>query len=70
MKLLDIVSILTGKQTHNLKCVANAVDGLCFSLVAQRTSLDLEAASEIERDCLVKGFTICLNAAKKKWSRK
>jgi hypothetical protein len=60
MKLRDVVSIHKGKQTHNLKCVVSAVDSLCLSLVTERTSLDLEATSELERDCILKGFTMKL----------
>ena len=65
MKLHDVISIYKGKQTHNLKCVSNAVESHCLSLVTQRTSLDLEASSELERDCLMKGFTNALNKVRR-----
>ena len=35
-------------------------ENLCFSLVTQKTSLYLEAASKLDRDCLVRGFQLRL----------
>jgi hypothetical protein len=37
-----------------------ATDNLCFSLVTQKTTLDLETDSKIERDSLVKGFQLTI----------
>lgn len=35
-------------------------DSLCFALVTQKTSLYLEAATKVDRDCLVRGFQLRL----------
>ena len=35
-------------------------DHLCFALVTQKTSLFLEAATKVDRDCLVRGFQLRL----------
>ena len=35
-------------------------DTLCFALVTQKTSLYLEAATKVDRDCLVRGFQLRL----------
>jgi hypothetical protein len=35
-------------------------DTLCFALVTQKTSLYLQAATRVDRDCLVRGFQLRL----------
>jgi len=42
-----------------MKSIA-ANDSLCLSLVTQKTTLDLETGSKIERDSLVKGFQLTI----------
>lgn len=60
LHLRDVMAVEVGKRTSNFQKSRSADDSLCYSLVTQKTTLDLEATSKIERDSLVKGFQICL----------
>ena len=55
--LLDERSIRSTPQEESVK-----FDDLCFSLVTQKTSLYLEAASKLDRDSLVRGFQLRLES--------
>ena len=53
----DITTIETGKKTSNfLKVGTAAAEESCLSILTSRTTLDLEVASVVDRDCLVIGF--------------
>jgi hypothetical protein len=36
----------------------SASEDLCFSLVTDKVTVDLEASSKVERDALVQGFSL------------
>jgi hypothetical protein len=65
LNLRDVISVEIGKQTSNFVKSRIADDDLCFSLVTQKTTLDLEANNKIERDSLVRGFQIALDSLRK-----
>jgi hypothetical protein len=58
IELTDVKYVESGKKTHNFRKPAsgNAPDSLCFSLVCQATTVDLEATSPADRDLLVDNF--------------
>jgi hypothetical protein len=61
--LSHIMYVDVGKQTTALRRVENAAvpEALCFSLLTKEGSLDLEAASQRERDALVSCFSLVLD---------
>jgi len=65
LNLRDVISVEIGKQTSNFVKSRIADDDLCFSLVTQKTTLDLEANNKVERDSLVRGFQIALDSLRK-----
>jgi|MDTB01.1.fsa_nt_gb hypothetical protein len=54
--LRDIVNIEKGKITNNFARSQTGEDAHCFSLLTSKTTLDLEASCEVDRNCLVLGF--------------
>lgn len=56
LHLKDIIGIEKGKKTMNFSKNISSNDMNCFSLLTNRTTLDLEVNSFIDRDCLVIGF--------------
>ena len=53
-----------GKATSNFQKDLRAEEELCFSLVTQKTTLDLETRSKLERDSLARGFQISVDRVK------
>lgn len=77
LNLLDVMSVEIGKQDGHIKAINPSIDevsiqaaeeydaefdNLCFSLVTQKTSLYLEAASKLDRDSLIRGFQLRLES--------
>ena len=78
LNLLDVMSVEVGKQAGHIQAVLTnndeeisfkasneydvEFDNLCFSLVTQKTSLYLEAASKLDRDSLIRGFQLRLES--------
>jgi hypothetical protein len=76
LNLLDVMFVDVGKQSGHFQDVEAAKrspqptrssdegetdsDSSCFALVTQKTSLYLEAATKVDRDCLVRGFQLRL----------
>lgn len=62
LQLSRVLFIELGKQTNNFHLASAKVtaDDLCFSLVTQDSTLDIEASSKVERDALAQGFAIML----------
>lgn len=58
LHLKDVIRVEAGKVTANFQKSRDADESLCFSLVTQKTTLDLEAKTKLERDSLVKGFQL------------
>jgi len=54
--LKDIVNIEKGKITNNFARSPTGDEYNCFSLLTSKTTLDLEASCEVDRNCLVLGF--------------
>lgn len=61
--LNNVLYIDVGKKTHALMRYENQVvpDAVCFSLLTQNGSLDLQANSKLERDALVSCFSMILD---------
>jgi hypothetical protein len=66
LNLRDVIEVEVGKLTSNFLKGRIADDELCFSLVTQKTTLDLEANSKLERDSLIQGFKTTLDSLKNK----
>jgi hypothetical protein len=66
LKLIDVMSIQLGKQTGNFVAFPDPTlqENLCFSLVTQKTTLDLQVKTKVDRDSLVRGFQLQLDAAR------
>lgn len=66
MNLHDVLFVEVGKQTTNFaRATARAAnEDLCFSLVTQTTTLDLESSSKMEREAMTQGFSMILNDLK------
>jgi len=62
LDLKDVLFIELGKQTNNFHLSTANVTGedLCFSLVSNSSTFDIEASSKVERDALAQGFAIML----------
>jgi hypothetical protein len=60
----SIRSIEWGKRTDtfNLPASLPTADEVCFSLVTDDKTIDIEASSKVERDSLAQGFTIFINS--------
>ena len=58
--LRDIKYVEWGKQTSTFQKHPSmgAADDLCFSLITDKVTVDLEASSKVERDALVQGFSL------------
>lgn len=58
IEISDVRYVERGKRTHNFqkKSSADALDGRCFSLVCQSTTVDLEVDTEADRDAMVDCF--------------
>ena len=54
--LKDIVNVEKGKITNNFARSTSGEEANCFSLLTSKTTLDLEASCEVDRNCLVIGF--------------
>ncbi len=66
LHLRDVTTVEAGKRTSNFFTVgALAADDRCFSILTSGTTLDLEAASIVDRDCLVMGFRNAVEQAKR-----
>lgn len=64
LNVRDVTYVTAGKTTSNFSRARMADDRLCFSLLTNKTTLDLEASSTLERDCLHKGFKMVVERAK------
>ena len=64
LNLRDVTYVTQGKTTSNFGRASCADDRLCFSLLTNKTTLDLEASSTLERDCLCKGFKVAVEKSK------
>lgn len=64
LNLRDVTFVTQGKTTSNFGRASCADDRLCFSLLTNKTTLDLEASSTLERDCLCKGFKVAVEKSK------
>lgn len=68
LRLVDIVHVEVGKETSNFRKQRESnkgvSDDLCFSLVTEKTTLDLEATSKLDRDAIVRGFRLAIERAK------
>lgn len=64
LNLRDVTYVTQGKTTSNFGRASCADDRLCFSLLTTKTTLDLEASSTLERDCLCKGFKVAVEKSK------
>lgn len=64
LALKDITFVTAGKTTSNFSRARMADDRLCFSLLTNKTTLDLEASSTLERDCLWRGFKVAVEKSK------
>ena len=56
LSLKDIHNVEEGKLTDNFARSTAGDESRCFSLLTAKTTLDLEASCEIDRNCLVHGF--------------
>lgn len=58
--LRDIRYVEWGKQTNTFQKHPSmgASEDLCFSLITDKVTVDLEASSKVERDALVQGFSL------------
>jgi len=72
VNLVDILYVDVGKHTDALRKMENASlsEGVCFSLLTRRGSLDLQACSEVQRDALVSCFSLVLDEVHAKDWRK
>jgi len=64
LNLRDVTYVTSGKTTSNFSRARMADDRLCFSLLTNKTTLDLEASSTLERDCLWRGFKVAVERSK------
>ena len=64
LNLRDVTYVTAGKTTSNFSRARMADDRLCFSLLTNKTTLDLESSSTLERDCLHRGFKVAVERAK------
>ena len=67
MELVDVRSIEWGKSTPGFLGSAKAQttpNDVCFSLMGESCTLDLQASSKVERDLLVQGFTLLIGQLK------
>lgn len=64
LNLKDVTYVTAGKTTSNFSRARMADDRLCFSLLTNKTTLDLEASSTLERDCLWRGFKVAVERVK------
>lgn len=56
LSLKDIHNVEEGKLTDNFARSTTGDESRCFSLLTAKTTLDLEASCEVDRNCLVSGF--------------
>jgi hypothetical protein len=58
--LREIKFVEWGKQTDTFakQTSMSASEDMCFSLVTDKVTVDLEASSKVERDALVQGFSL------------
>jgi len=62
LNLKQVTFVEEGKNTSNFVKMGRVAEvDHCFSLLTNNTTLDLEASSKLERDCLVRGFNIARN---------
>ena len=64
LNLRDVTYVTAGKTTSNFSRARMADERYCFSLLTNKTTLDLEASSQLERDCLWRGFKVSVEKAK------
>ena len=67
LELVEVRSLEWGKSTPGFLQSEKARDtpnDMCFSLVAENVTLDLQVSSKVERDLLVQGFTLLIGALK------
>jgi hypothetical protein len=72
LALQDVISVEYGKKTNIFlrnESARNVSDDLCLSVVTDTHTLDLEAATKVERDVFAEGLTSILNAYKQKSSQ-
>lgn len=65
---LDVKSVINveiGKKTQNFSKI-NVSDDLCLSLVSDKTTLDIEAKSQADRDIMLNGFSEMVENIKSK----
>ena len=61
--LRDIKYVEWGKRTNTFQKQASsgASEDMCFSLITEKVTVDLEASSKVERDALVQGFSLVVS---------
>ena len=60
----DIHNVEEGKLTDNFARSPSGDELRCFSLITAKTTLDLEASCEVDRNCLVFGFRHHIRSSK------
>ena len=62
LDLVEVKFVEWGKKTSNFSRATSVStsEDLCFSLVTEKTSLDIEVSSKVERDSFAQGFTILI----------
>jgi hypothetical protein len=63
-----VTKVEIGKKTQNFSKI-NVSEDLCLSLVADKTTLDIETKSKADRDIMLNGFTEMVENMKAKTSR-